>query len=395
MSWYHLIDNDTGKWISLTVFILTFALILYRKFNVTFLPLGAGVILILLGLANPAEAFLSYVSWDVLAIYWGFGILADAFQRSNLPSLIVNRVLVHVKQEKYALFSLCILTMCLSSFMANAVVVIILSPIAIEMADKLKGSLFLYLVALAVCANVVTTVSMIADPPSLILATETGMNFLDFYWFQGRPGLGTITIIGLIVALLTLLWQFRRLNNRVDIAKEEIKASYSPLFIFILSIVALAIVPWNDLGTWNHPGIIGIALGFITLFVWADDARSILHDFDWQSLIFLAGIFIIVSTVNDTGLLQDFAVWLGKIGINSPPLYLGMFVWVSVALSSFIDNVPFTIIMIPICTNVARVLGVNPSPFYYGMLAGTGMGGNSGQQPMSLPAACWRKEDIK
>ncbi len=376
MPWYQLLSPEIGKWIAFAVLAVTFALVLWRKFNISFLPIGAAALLILLGITNPAQAFVYDISWDVLGIYWGFGILADAFKRSGVPSLIVNRALLHVKKEKYALLFLCSIAMLLSSFMANPVVVIILAPIAIEMAEKLKGSLFLYLVALAISANVVTTVSMISDPPALILATSTGMEFLDFYWFQGKPGLGTLTVIGIFIALLTLFWQFRSLNNRVEMKYEKIEVNYSPVILFAISVVALAVIPWNDIGDWNHPGIVGLALGIATLVIWSDYARQMIREFDWHSLVFLAGIFILVATVNNSGLLQEFANWLGHVGITNPAVYLAIFVWASVALSSFIDNVPYTMLMIPVCASVANALGVSPFPFYFGMLVGTGMGGN-------------------
>jgi len=152
MPWYHLFSNDIGKWIGLGVFILTYALVLWRKFSISFLPLGASAILILLGLTNPADAILKYINWDVLALYWGYGMLADSFKDSGLPSLIVNRALIRVKKEKYALLFLCVLAMVLSCFMENPIVVTILAPVAIEMAEKIKGSLFLYLIAVAISA---------------------------------------------------------------------------------------------------------------------------------------------------------------------------------------------------------------------------------------------------
>ena len=376
MPWYQLFGSDIGKWIALTVFVVTFALILWRKFNITLVPLSASVILILLGITNPSVAFLRYINWDVLALYAGYGLLADTFKDSGLPAFIVNRALIHVKKEKYAILFLCALAMGLSCFMENPIVVIILAPIAIEMAEKLKGSLFLYLIAVAISANVVTTVSMISDTPTIILATATGMNFLDFYWFQGKPGLGTLSIIGILMAFTTLLFQFRNHNGSVEVKKEEIKVSYKPVILFVLSVIALSIIPCSRLGEWDHPGLIGAALALATLLAWSSNWRAMLHEFDWHTLLFLSGIFIIVATVNDTGLLKDFATWLGNTGIKSPAIYLAIFVWVSVALSSFIDNVPYTMIMIPVCTNVAQTLGVNPFPFYFAMLVGTGMGGN-------------------
>jgi Na+/H+ antiporter NhaD/arsenite permease-like protein len=376
VSWYHIFSPFTEKWIALAILAVTFGLILYRKFNIAYVSLAAAGFLILAGITNPAVAFLKSVNWDVLAIYWGYGMLAIAFRESRLPAWIANHVLVRVKSEKEALLFLCVLAMFLSSFMANPVVVIMLAPLAIEIATKLKASLFLYLVALAVSSNIVTTVSMIADPPAMILASTAGMDFLDFYWFQGKVSLGTLSIIGILVAILVLFVQLRRLNERVSIAPEEIRVSLSPLALFVSSILVLALVPWPNLGTWNHPGFVGLAVGIFSLIVGRRYARSMSREFDWNTILFLIGIFIVIATVADIGLLKDFAAWLVHTEMTSPTVYLAIFVWISVLLSSFIDNVPFTVLMIPVCAGVAQTLGVSPYPFYFGMLVGTGIGGN-------------------
>lgn len=376
MDWYHLLSPDMGKWVTLAVLIVTFTFILYRRFNITYISLAAAAFLILIGVTDPAAAFLWGVNWDVLAIYWGYGMLAITFRESKIPAWIANQVLVRVKREKYALLFLCILAMVLSSFMANPVVVIMLAPLAIEIATKLKSSLFIYLVALAISSNVVTTVTMVADPPALILAGATGMNFLDFYWFQSKVSLGTLSIVGVLVALLTLLLQFRRSNKQVVIARETINVSLTPLVLFVFSVSALVFVPWKQLGDWNHPGLVGFSLGVFSLATGRRRAKDMLKEFDWNSIFFLMGIFIVVTTVDNVGLLRDFSTWLGRSSLGSTAVYLAIFVWVSVALSSFVDNVPYTMLMIPVCTQVAITLGVNPFPFYFGMLVGTGIGGN-------------------
>ncbi len=378
MSWYSLLNTDIAKWIALLVFVLTFALILYRKINIAYITLGAAAILILTGITNPAEAFLHSVNWDVLAIYWGYSMLSFDFVQSKVSAFVVNQALIRVKKEKYALIFLCVLAMVLSSFLPNPVVVIMLAPIAIEMAERLNASLFLYMIALSISANVVTTVSMISDPPALILAMTTGMNFLDFYWFQGKIGLGTLSVIGISVALLILVFQFRKLNNQVSIAQEKIKVSWIPTIIFVLSVIPLAAIRWNSLGSWNHPGIVGLVLGIVCLPIGASatSLKETLKESDVTSLAFLVGIFIVVATVTNVGLLTEFTTWLSGIGLRSSTVYLAILTWLSVALSSFIDNVPYTVLMIPVCAGVAHSLGVSPFPFYFGMLVGTGIGGN-------------------
>ncbi len=370
MEWYHLFNPTAEKWLALSVLLIAFAFILYRKVNIAYISLVGAGLLIALGVVAPDFAFLEGVEWEVLAIYWGYGMLATTFSESRLPAWIALFLLRRVRKEKYVLLLLCALAAALSSFMANPVVVIILAPVAIEVAKRFKSSLFLYLVGIAISSNVVTTVTMIADPPALILAMKTGMKSLDFYWFQNRIGLGALSIVGVIAALITLLFQFRGLNKRVDFEAEEVKiTSFAPLAIFIASVVALSLAFWN-------PGIIGLLVGVLSLLVGRQYAKSMVAEFDWNSIFFLIGIFMVIATVEKVGLLKDFAGWLGSTGLKSTTVYLLIFVWLSVALSSFIDNVPYTVLMIPVCTSLAQTLGVSPFPFYFGMLVGTGIGGN-------------------
>ncbi len=370
MPWYRLLDPALEPWATLAVFVLCFALILHRGIKIVYVSLAAAAALILLGIVNPREALVSMVDWDVLAIYWGYGMLAVLLGDSRLPARVAAWVLRRIRREKYALLFLCALAAFLSSFMANPVVVIMLAPLAIEMAERLRGSLFLYLVGLAISSNVVTTVTMVADPPALILAMATGMDFLDFYWFEGRPGLGTLSVVGVVVALLTLLWQFRHLNARVDMGEEAVAVRYTPLALLGLSVLALAVIPME------HPGIVGLLLGLASLAAGRRIARRMLDEADWETLVFLVGIFIVIGVVQQVGLLRTFADLLTASGLQSPTAYLLILTWLSVALSSFMDNVPYTVLMIPVCGYLAQALGVSPWPFYFGMLVGTGIGGN-------------------
>jgi Na+/H+ antiporter NhaD/arsenite permease-like protein len=246
------------------------------------------------------------------------------------------------------------------------------APIALELSKKLKSSPFPYLVSIAISANVVTTVSMIADPPSLILAIQTGMKFFDFYWFQNTLGLGVITVFGVIAALLSLLVIFRHMNKTVKVKEKSIRVDYIPLAVFILSIIALAFGPYFGLS----PGLIGLSAGFVSLIVGRKKARSMIKDFDWNSFLFVMGIFVVIGSLEVTGLLTDFVNGVGSLGISSPAVMLAILIWISVAASSFMDNVPYTVLMIPVCNQLATLMGVSPFPFLFGMLIGTGIGGN-------------------
>ncbi|HEY3276085.1 MAG TPA: SLC13 family permease, partial [Syntrophorhabdaceae bacterium] len=437
---WQFLSPEAAKWVTLIIFILVFAFILHRKVPIQYLSLGAAAILIALGIISPGTAFLDNdngVSWDVLAIYFGYGMLAMVLQQSRLPGAIANWILPRLRKEKFALLFLCCLAALLSSFMANPVVVLMLAPLAIEMADRLKASLFLYLIALAVASNIVTTVSMMADPPALILAMQTNMSFMDFYWFQGRPGLGTLSIFGVLAAMLVLMVQFRKLNNIVDLKTPKVvvgkrsvilmaigligcaiatvlKATGFPmssivvltvfaLFIvlvdvispepdetdehkmrltlgssavFLLSCWALALVPNEVAAFLRWQGWVGLILGLLSLAMLRSRWFYGVKEFDWQSISFLIGIFIVIGAVNQVGLLKELADWMTRVGLTNPIVVFVIITWISVILSAVIDNVPYTILMIPVCGYLAKTLNVNPFYLYFGMLIGTGIGGN-------------------
>lgn len=325
------------------------------------------------GVLKPQDA-LNSVRWDVLGIYWGFMMLSITFSVSGVPEHLAKHILHRTKSEGGALFLLCAVTAFLSSFLENVGVVLIMAPIAIEVARRAKSSLFPYLVSIAISSNAVTTVSMIADPPAIILASETGMSFLDFYWFNGRLGLGVISALGAAAGLLTLyLVQFRKMKKRIEIAEEKIRMDYLPTALFIGGITALALSSYLRVG----PGWIGLSIGVIALLLGRRNLRRMITDFDWNSFFFIIGIFIVIGAVGAVGILDDFAGLLGGLSLGNPFIALITLVWLSVGFSSFMDNVPYTVLMIPVCKSLSSSMGsAYMFPFLYGMIVGTGVGGN-------------------
>ncbi len=358
--------------IILPIFIACYALALSRKVKLAYVSIGSLATLIILGIVSWQDTFFKAIQWDVLAVIWGFMMVSFIFSESKMPELIANKLLTHIKIEKYALLALCGVAAFLSAFMANVAVLFLMAPVAIQMARKLGSPLFPYIVSVGVSANMVTTTTMIADPPALILAIQTGMSPLDFYWFQGRVGLGAITIVGVIAALLTLLVIFRKMNKKIEIGPEEIKVTKLPTVLFVIGVAVLAIAPGIGLSL----GAVGIAVGITALIIGRKMAKRMIKEFDWNSLIFLAGIFGVIFALSTSGLLADFAQAVVDMGISSPSVLLVFLVWMSVGLSSFIDSSAYAVLMIPVGQQLASVTGMSVWPLLYGTLIGTGSGSN-------------------
>lgn len=366
---------DIIKLATLVIFMACYGLAISRKVKLAYIGILSALLLLVILLPTNAmtpQQALNSVRWDVLGIYWGFMMLSIVFSMSGVPEHLARHVLHRTENEGKALLMICAITALLSSFLENVGVFLIMAPIAIEVAKRTKSSLFTYFVSIAISANMVTTVTMIADPPALILASGR-MNFLDFYWFQGRIGLGIISIFGVLAGLTVLYFiNFRRMKKKVSVKEEKIETNYLPTGLFIAGITALALNSYIGIG----PGVIGLAVGIIALIMGWRNLKKMVMEFDWNSFIFIWGIFIVIGAVGAVGILNDFANVIGVFGMNNPAITLFVVTWVSVALSAFIDNVPYTVLMIPVCTSLAASMGVSAFPFLFGMVIGTGIGGN-------------------
>lgn len=358
--------------IILPIFIACYALALSRKVKLAYTSIGSLIALLVIGIISWQDTIFEAIQWDVLAVIWGFMMVSFIFSESKMPELIANKILTHIKIEKYALLAICAVAAFLSAFMANVAVLFLMAPVAIQMARKLGSPLFPYIVSVGVCANMVTTTTMIADPPALILAIQTGLTPLDFYWFQGRLGLGAVTIIGVTAALLTLLVMFRKMNKKIDIEPEKIKVTKLPTILFLAGVIVLALAPEIGLNL----GVVGLAVGIIALLIGHKQAKRMIVEFDWDSLIFLAGIFGVIYAVSTSGLLTDFAQGIISMGISNPSILLVFVVWLSVGLSCFIDPNAYTVLMIPVCQQLATFTGMSAWPLLFGTLIGTGSGAN-------------------
>ena len=97
---------------------------------------------------------------------------------------------------------------------------------------------------------------------------------------------------------------------------------------------------------------------------------------DFETLLLLLGLFLVIEGINEIGIIDDFAKWIVKVGGSNLFLLYSMIVWGSVLISAFVDNIPYVATMLPVLSVVTRDLGVEPYLLYFGLLCGATLGGN-------------------
>jgi Na+/H+ antiporter NhaD/arsenite permease-like protein len=344
-----------------------------------FLILGGAIGLLLASGAINIMQAISSINYNVLGVFLGTMILSGLFIFSDVPAYLATKLVDRSKTVGMALLSICILSGFISSFVENVATVLIVAPIAFEVAKKLKANPVPFLIGIAVSANLQGCATMIGDSPSIILALSSGMNFMDFFWMKGKPGITFAVELGAIASFCVLYLLFKKYKQPI-IPIEEVKVkTWFPTLLLSAMMLTLAASSFIENKPTYTIAFICITYGLIGL-IWHElkhrESISIIKDLDWHTFFFLIGIFVLVGSLTFTGVINDIASFIIGFTKGNKLLAYTVIVWISVLLSAFVDNIPYIVAMIPVAKLVAVSLGASQWPFLFGLLIGTSLGGN-------------------
>ena len=367
------------SWLALTIFILSYLLFILIPARRSWIAVGASFLLIATGAISPQQA-LTAINWNVMGIFVGTLVIVDILLDSRMPAYLAEHLVNRTKNSAGAFLALCGMTAVISMVVENVATVLIVAPIAMAMAKKLNINPKQLIIAIAVSSNLEGTATLIGDPPSMLLGGFAKMNFWDFFFYQGRPGIFFAVQMGALASFLVLYVVFRNHRQKVEIVREEKVKSWIPTWLLIFMIAALVASSLFDKKFSYMAGIICLVFGVAALF-WdkyfnKDAFSKTIRSLDWDTTFFLMGIFILVGSVTINGWIEVAASYLsGVVGNN---VFLGYVVLVTgaVILSGFIDNVPFLAAMLPIAISMAAQLNIAPQPLLFGLLIGASLGGN-------------------
>ncbi|MBU0548222.1 MAG: anion permease [Candidatus Omnitrophica bacterium] len=367
------------KIIALSVFIFSYVLFVILPQKRTLVALAGSLLLVITQAISFKDAFLA-VNWNVMGIFVGTLIIADVFMQSRVPAYIAEIIVDKAKSTVWAILFICILTGFISAFVENVATVLIVAPIALALAKKIKINPINMMIAIAVSSNLQGAATLIGDPPSMLLGGYAKMNFGDFFFYKGKPSIFFAVELGALVSFIVLYFIFSKHKEKAPLVVVEKVKSWIPTILLVGLIILLAFSSFLDTGFSYMAGQICMVFGIIAL-LWEKfvNRRSIfagMKGLDWDTTFFLMGIFIIVGALSFTGWIEVLADYLADlVGGN---IFLGYtaIVFLSVILSAFIDNVPFLAAMLPVAMIMSSRLQVNPALFLFGLLIGASIGGN-------------------
>jgi Na+/H+ antiporter NhaD/arsenite permease-like protein len=364
----------------LSIFTLAYLFIILFYNWKTIIVWTTVALLLILHLVTLRETWRA-IEWNVLFLYFGMLFVSEVFLISKMPDYLATLVAGRAKTTGIAMVIICVFTGFLSIMLENVAVVLLVAPIALAISRKADIHPVPLFIGMAVSSNLQGAATLIGDPPSMLLAGAAGLTFNDFFFYDGKPGIFFATEIGALVAAFVLFVLFRRYHKPMPGLKREPFVSIVPTLLVLFLIISLILGSSLRHDFEYMTGLLCVAFGVIC-FLWyvlrsrSRELKTFFSRLDWQTGVFLAGVFILVESLSAAGLMDDLADFVLRISSGSPFIVYLLIVWFSVALSAFIDNVPYLMAMLPVVQVLTPKLGMNPYLLYLGLLLGASVGGN-------------------
>ena len=383
---------------ALIIFLLTYLLMLALPQYRPFAALGGAALFLALGAAGLWDFTLMdaarAVDFNVLLMMAGTMGTVSLFIESRMPARLAELLIVRVPNVKWAVCMLALFAGVISAFVDNVATVLMVAPVGLAIARKLKISPVPVLISIAVSSNLQGAATLVGDTTSILLGGFAGMNFFHFFWMEGRPGIFFGVELGALASLGVLLFTFRHETQPISATVETEVSDTVPSALMLLTVgllIAASFLPEPSGGVLHllytlRSGLVcmGLCLFGAARACWRSRSLKPLAEtfqaLDYDTLLLLFSLFILLEGVSRAGVI-DAAAQLFHSAAGDEPLHLYLLlVAASVGLSAFIDNIPYVAAMLPVVQGVAALMnggaGIEPELFYFGLLTGATLGGN-------------------
>ena len=383
---------------ALIVFALTYVLMLSFQNIRPWVALGSAAAMIVMGYMGVFEmnigSALASVDYNVLIMIASTMGTVSLFIESRMPGRLAEILMTKVPNVMWAVLALSVFAGVVSAFVDNVATVLMVVPVALAISNKLKISPVPMIISIAVSSNLQGAATLVGDTTSILLGGFAGMNFMDFFWMEGKPGIFWAVELGALASALVLLVLFRKDKSPVSCEVETVVEDYFPSYLMIGTVVFLILasfLPEPDGGAlltlYNmRSGLVCLVLFLVGLVraclreKSSNPFKRVMAEMDYQTLLLLFGLFMVIEGIRSAGVIDLIAQLFYKFGGNNPFMLYTAIVVVSVILSAFIDNIPYVATMLPVIQSLAMMMnggaGADPNVFYFGLLTGATLGGN-------------------
>jgi Na+/H+ antiporter NhaD/arsenite permease-like protein len=371
--------------IAITFFVIVYVLIASDRVSKTLVALCGGAIVLALGVVGADDAFFSQetgIDWHVIFLLFGMMIIVGVLRQTGVFEYIAIWSAKRANGSPLRIMILLVLVTAVASAMLdNVTTVLLIAPVTLLVCERLQINPIPFLIAEVFASNIGGAATLVGDPPNIIIASRAGLSFNDFL-IHMMP----IVIIVLIVFIAMVPLLFR---GSFDVDPERVadvmslnerEAIRNPALLVKCAIVLVAVFAAFILHSILHidPSVVALIGGGVLILIARLEQRDYLASVEWDTLLFFAGLFVMVGALVKTGVVETLARSAIEFTDGNALLTVMLILGVSAPVSGIIDNIPYTATMTPIVAELVNSMPdfAHPDALWWALALGADFGGN-------------------
>jgi len=372
----------TAALVSGVIFVVILALIFTERMDRLVAATAGAALMVFSGLVlgfYDQEHALEAVDYNTIALLFGMMVLVALLEPTGFfQYLAVLAARFSGGKPLRLLVILGTVTTVLSMFLDNVTTVVLIAPVTILICEILGISSAPFLMAEALLSDTGGAATLVGDPPNVLIASAAGFSFDDFLVYSFP-----IVLVAWLAVLVLLRFLFRA---ELSVRPSNIEALRQLIPSEALDDPKTArrvlIVLVGTLFLFFFQGTLGIEPSLIAMFgasaalVWVrPPVKEMFERIEWSVLFFFIALFVMVGGLEAAGILHGMADFIFHARGIPPVLFGLLMLWGVAIISTFVDNVPITIALLPVIADLGQ-MGMEVDALWWALVFGAGFGGN-------------------
>ncbi|MFF7984038.1 SLC13 family permease [Streptomyces sp. NPDC007901] len=378
--------SDWHSWTAVAVFVGAYALIISERVHRTAAALGGAGAMLAISATDDKAAFYSEhtgIDWNVIFLLMGMMAIVGVLRQTGLFEYLAIWSVKRARGRPFRVMAMLVLiTAVASALLDNVTTVLLVAPVTLLVCERLGLASAPFLIAEVFASNIGGTATLVGDPPNIIIASRAGLTFNDFL-VHLAPVAAVLTAVLLVACRVMFRKAFVYDEERAAqvMALQEREAIRDPRLLWqglaVLSLVVAGFVLHPVLH--YEPSVVALLGAGLLIAVSKVETRQVLGEVEWPTLAFFAGLFVMVGSLIETGVIGHLSRTLanatGGNELGATLTLLGG----SALLSGIVDNIPYVATMAPITADLVKDMGGGDGHhvLWWALALGADLGGNA------------------
>jgi Na+/H+ antiporter NhaD/arsenite permease-like protein len=278
------------------------------------------------------------VDYSTLVLLFGMMIVVANLRLSGFFRVVSAWAVRHAHQPRTLLGAVVVVSGVFSAFFVNDTMCLVLTPLVLEVTERLERDPLPYLLGVAMASNAGSVATLTGNPQNMLIGSLSGISYRGF-----SAALAPVAAVSLALTFAVIVLLFpKEFRRQAPMEIPEVRVRVNRVLLWKALVVSAAMIGLFFWG-WAVPKVAVVA-GAVLLITRRVKPEKVYHEIDWQLLAMFAGLFIVVAGFEKTSVEEELAAAAARFRLDQVWVLSG---W-SALISNIVSNVPAVLLFAPL-----------------------------------------------